>query len=106
KTLASSFGVDLSNGKWSAGLKRRFRRGFVYADARVDDARLVVVNALDAKARGADIRVHTKLVAAHRENGLWRAALEENGTRTEVRARALVNTAGPWVKDVLDSVRP
>src|SRR5512141_56719 len=51
--LPASFGVDLADTKWSAGLKHRFRKGFVYADARVDDARLVVVNVLDAKARGA-----------------------------------------------------
>ncbi|HTP99198.1 MAG TPA: glycerol-3-phosphate dehydrogenase [Casimicrobiaceae bacterium] len=106
QTLPKSYGVDLANTKWSAGLKHRFRKGFVYADARVDDARLVVVNALDAKARGADVRVRTKLVAAHRDGGVWRAALASNGATTEVAARALVNTAGPWVKEVLDLLRP
>jgi glycerol-3-phosphate dehydrogenase len=106
QTLPKSFGVDLSDSKWSAGLKHRFRKGFVYADARVDDARLVVVNVLDAKARGADVRVRTKLVAAHRDGGVWRATLASNGTTTEVAARSLVNTAGPWVKEVLDLVRP
>jgi len=106
RSLPGSFGVDLSNGAWSAGLKHRFRKGFVYSDARVDDARLVVVNALDAKARGADIRVRTKLVGAHRENGVWNATLQSNGGTTEVVARCLVNTAGPWVKEVLDLVRP
>src|SRR4029453_2934631 len=106
RSLPKSFGVDLSDSRWAAGLKHRFRKGFVYADARVDDARLVVVNALDAKARGADIRVRTKLVGAHRENGVWKATLQSNGATTEVAARGLVNTAGPWVKEVLDLVRP
>ena len=106
KTLPGSFGVDLSNALRSAGLKHRFRKGFVYSDARVDDARLVVVNALDAKARGADIRVRTRLVGAHRESGVWKATLQSRGATTEVTARALVNTAGPWVKEVLDLVRP
>jgi glycerol-3-phosphate dehydrogenase len=106
KTLPSSFGVDLSDGKWSAGLKHRFRKGFVYSDARVDDARLVVANALDAKARGADVRVRTALVAAKRDGEVWRATLAANGATGEVAARALVNTAGPWVKEVLDLVRP
>jgi glycerol-3-phosphate dehydrogenase len=106
KSLPGSFGVDLSDGAWSAGLKHRFRKGFVYSDARVDDARLVVVNALDAKARGADVRVRTRLVGARRENGVWKARLQSNGATTEVGARALVNTAGPWVKEVLDLVRP
>ncbi len=107
KTLPKSFAVSLANSAYAAGLKPRFRRGFVYSDARVDDARLVVANALDAKARGADIRVRTKLVAAHREGPAWRATLaSEDGSTTEVTARALVNTAGPWVKEVLDLVRP
>jgi glycerol-3-phosphate dehydrogenase len=106
KTLPSSYGVDLRDSKFSAGLKPRLRKGFVYSDARVDDARLVVVNALDAKARGADVRVHTKLVGARREGGLWRATLAGDGGTTDVTARALVNAAGPWVKDVLDLVRP
>jgi glycerol-3-phosphate dehydrogenase len=106
KTLPGSFGVDLSDGRWSAGLKHRFRKGFVYSDARVDDARLVVANALDAKAHGADIRVRTKLVGARRDGGIWRATLDAGGKMFDVAARALVNTAGPWVKEVLDSVRP
>ena len=101
-TLPKSFGVDLRATPYGAGLKPRFRKGFVYADARVDDARLVVANALDARARGADIRVRTRLAGAHRENGVWRARLATNdGTRTDVTARALVNAAGPWVREVL-----
>jgi glycerol-3-phosphate dehydrogenase len=106
-TLPKSFSVKLAGSRWAAGLKPRFGKGFVYADARVDDARLVVVNALDAQARGADIRVRTKVTGARREGGLWRATLiAADGSSSEVAARALVNAAGPWVKEVLDSVRP
>jgi glycerol-3-phosphate dehydrogenase len=101
-TLPKSFGVDLRASAYGAGLKPRFRRGFVYADARVDDARLVVANALDARARGAHIRVRTKLAGAQRDNGVWRATLASGGgARTDVTARALVNAAGPWVGEVL-----
>jgi glycerol-3-phosphate dehydrogenase len=104
-TLPKSFGVDLAGSRWGAGLKPRFRRGFVYADARVDDARLVVLNARDAQGRGAQIRVRTRLVRARRMNGLWRAEVSAADGKTEtVSARGLVNAAGPWVKDVLDSV--
>jgi glycerol-3-phosphate dehydrogenase len=103
-TLPKSFGVRLDRTRYGAGLKPRFRKGFVYADARVDDARLVVVNALDARAHGADIRTRTQLVAAAREQGLWRATLESNGERFDVSARALVNAAGPWVHDVLSEL--
>ena len=101
-TLPKSFSVDLDGTGYGAGLKPRFHKGFVYADARVDDARLVVVNAIDARERGADIRVRTRLAAAHRDDGLWRATLiGPDGTTSEVAARALVNAAGPWVRDVL-----
>jgi D-erythritol 1-phosphate dehydrogenase len=105
RTLASSFGVDLRASKWGAGLKAKFGRGFVYSDARVDDARLVVANALAAKELGAQIRTRTRLTAARRENGLWRASLADSGgSPSEVRARALVNATGPWVKHVQDRV--
>ncbi len=104
-SLPKSFGVKLAGSRWGAGLQARFRRGFVYADARVDDARLVVVNALDARAKGAQIRVRTRVIGARRDGGLWRATLQaQDGACMEVSARAIVNAAGPWVKHVLDSV--
>ncbi len=105
-TLPKSSAVDLSASHWGAGLQPRFRKGFVYADARVDDARLVVLNAMSARAKGARIRVHTRLVSAGRDGDVWRARLAtQEGTIEDVRARAIVNAGGPWVKDVLDSVR-
>jgi glycerol-3-phosphate dehydrogenase len=105
KSLPSSFGVELSTSKWGAGLKNTFHRGFVYADARVDDSRLVVFNAISAREKGADVRTHTKLIAGRREKGHWRMTLQEaNGETQEVSARALVNAAGPWVKQVQDEV--
>jgi glycerol-3-phosphate dehydrogenase len=104
-TLPKSFATRLDGSRYGAGLKPRFRNGFVYADARVDDARLVVLNAMDARARGADIRVRTTLAGARREGGLWRATLVSgDGSTSEVGARALVNAAGPWVADVLGKV--
>ena len=109
ETLPGSFGVDLSRTRWGAGLKPQFKRGFVYSDARVDDARLVVSNVMDARERGADVRVHTALVSARREgdgrDSLWRASLlAESGATSEVSARVLVNAAGPWVKEVRDAI--
>ena len=68
-TLPSSFGVELTADKWGAGLKAKFRKGFVYSDARVDDARLVVANAIGARERGADIRPRTRMVEARRDAG-------------------------------------
>jgi glycerol-3-phosphate dehydrogenase len=109
ETLPGSFGVDLSRTQWGAGLKPQFRKGFVYSDARVDDARLVVFNVMDARERGADVRVATRFLSARRETGAggrsWRATLETPSTGPfEVTARAIVNAAGPWVKAVRDAI--
>jgi glycerol-3-phosphate dehydrogenase len=103
RTLPSSFGVDLQGTPWGAGLKNRFRKGFVYSDARVDDSRLVVLNAIAARERGADILPRTQMTHARRDDGVWRIQTRDaRGEQVEVRARALVNAAGPWVKRVHD----
>ena len=109
ETLPGSFGVDLSRSPWGEGLKPKFRKGFVYADARVDDARLAVFNVMDAHLRGADVRVRTRLVTARRERAAggayWRATLRGPSKATvEVTAKVLVNVAGPWVKRVRDAI--
>ena len=79
---------------------------FEYSDGWVQDTRLVVLNARDAAARGADIRVRTRCRAARREGGLWRVELEnqETGAVEIVAARALVNAAGPWAGEALHDV--
>ena len=97
--LAASQSVRLDAPPYSSGLRPGLRHGFLYADCRVDDARLVVANAVDAARQGARVLVHTECVAARRENDLWRARLS-NGEVIE--ARAIVNAAGPWVKEVLN----
>jgi glycerol-3-phosphate dehydrogenase len=102
-SLPRSRGIALDSGGYGDGLKRELRRGFAYYDCWVDDARLVVLNARAAAARGAAVMTRTRLVSAQRERDEWVASLESarGGTR-EVRALALVNAAGPWVKQVLD----
>ncbi|HEV2867635.1 MAG TPA: glycerol-3-phosphate dehydrogenase [Allosphingosinicella sp.] len=69
-----------------------------YWDAWVDDARLVVLNAVDAAEHGAQIATRTELLAAERAGDSWLAEL--SGGRT-VQARMIVNAAGPWVAQVL-----
>ena len=84
-------------------MKSRYKRGFAYTDCQTDDARLVVLNAMDAKARGADIRVRTKVTKAVREAGSWSITAEDDaGAATVVTARVLVNATGPWVNDTLE----
>ena len=94
---------------WSRGIKRgdpvraplrdRTVRVAAYWDAWVDDARLVLLNALDAHERGAEIATRTAFLSARREGGAWTAELS-GGRR--VTARAIVNAAGPWVAEVLN----
>jgi glycerol-3-phosphate dehydrogenase len=73
--------------------------GFVYSDAQVDDSRLTLLNAMDARANGAEIRTQVALDGARREGDMWRASLSDG---SEVTARSLVNAAGPWVHLLLD----
>jgi glycerol-3-phosphate dehydrogenase len=78
------------------------RLGFEYSDCWADDARLVVVNAIDAKHRGAQIEPGWALTAARREGGLWVVEVASStGERRTVRTRALVNAGGPWVEEIL-----
>ena len=100
RTLARSRAVDLTTAPEGAALKGDRRRGFVYADAFLDDARLVVLNALAAAERGAHVLTRTECVQAVRRDGLWRARLRDrrSGAEREVAARALVNAAGPWAE--------
>ena len=67
--LPGSHAVEIDRPPYDSGLKRSFRHGFIYSDCRVDDARLVVVNARDAAARGATILTRTECLAASRDGG-------------------------------------
>ena len=104
KRLPGTETIRLDRSPYGAGLRDTRGKGFVYSDCRVDDSRLVVLNARDAADRGADIRTHTKLIAARRENGGWVATIADAAGEQVVRARVLVNAAGPWVADVLGRV--
>jgi glycerol-3-phosphate dehydrogenase len=104
KRLPGTQTIRLTTHPAGTALKPGFDTAFMYSDAWVEDSRLVALNALDAAERGADIRVRTKLVSARRDGDGWRATLETAaGAATEIRARVIVNAAGPWVADVLNS---
>ncbi|MBX9912384.1 MAG: glycerol-3-phosphate dehydrogenase [Pseudomonadaceae bacterium] len=79
-------------------LKSSISRGFEYSDCWVDDARLVVLNAMAIREQGGHVHTQTRCVSARRSKGLWHLNLERSdGSRYSIRARALVNAAGPWV---------
>ncbi len=101
KLLPATRTLDLRRDPAGEMLKPEFSLGFEYSDCWVEDARLVVLNARDAADRGAEVLTRTRVLAATREDGAWTVSLD--GGRT-IRARALVNAAGPWVADVLGGV--
>jgi glycerol-3-phosphate dehydrogenase len=106
KKLPGTRALDLRTAPEGAPIEPQFRKGFEYSDCWVDDARLVVLNALDAAGRGARVLTRTACVSARREGGVWVVEMRDAGTGavTSLRARALVNAAGPWVDDVIGRV--
>ena len=102
KALPPCRTLDLGRDPAGSIVEDRFRRAFEYSDCFVDDARLVVLNARDAADRGAVIAPRTRVVRAGRENDEWLVEVENDaGVHDMVRAKALVNAAGPWVDHVL-----
>lgn len=102
KLLPATRTLDLARDGAGAPLKPGFRLAFEYSDCSVDDARLVILAALDARERGATIRTRARLVSGRREAGLWLCEIEHaDGARETLAAKKLVNAAGPWVAQVL-----
>jgi glycerol-3-phosphate dehydrogenase len=95
RTVAHRYGAPLSPDITDA---------FAYSDCWVEDSRLVVLNARDAAARGAEILVRTEFIGAERGPEGWTCRLRSaDGTDRRVTARALVNAAGPWVLEAQDA---
>jgi glycerol-3-phosphate dehydrogenase len=104
--LPGSCGLDLRRDPLGAPLAESVTKGFAYYDCWADDARLVVLNAMDARARGAEILTRTACSALQRVDGAWQASLTpaDGGPVRQLKARAVVNAAGPWVSEVLHGV--
>ena len=102
RTLPGTESLDLRGDPLGRPLHDSIRHGFSFSDCRTDDARLTIVSARDADARGAEIVTRTALIGARREADFWRAELRgADGATREVAAHILVNAAGPWVGEVL-----
>ncbi|MES2492203.1 MAG: glycerol-3-phosphate dehydrogenase [Pseudomonadota bacterium] len=111
QTLPRSQAMGPDNLQWREGLIAGVRRGFAYWDAWVDDARLVVLNAVDAAERGATILTRTGLIGARAQGEMWLADLRASdgpdAAPMQVRARMIINAAGPWagsLRGMLDGV--
>jgi glycerol-3-phosphate dehydrogenase len=101
--LPASSGIRLAGTIQGAPLRDSMRHGFIYSDCWADDSRLVVLNAMDAAERGASIYTRTRFLSASVNGGIWVASCQDGGSgrRFEIRSRAIVNAAGPWVEDVI-----
>ena len=105
KKLPGTRTLDLRAAPEGAAIKDQYSKAFEYSDCWVDDARLVVLNAVDARERGGTILTRTAAASLTREGTLWNAVLaRQNGTEITVKARSVVNAAGPWVENVIRNV--
>ena len=98
KILPATRNVDLTKDPVGAPLKDRYTKAYEYSDCWIEDSRLVVLNARDAEARGAEIMTRTKVLSAEVVDGIWSIKLSNGETR---RAKMLINAGGPWVGDVI-----
>ncbi|MFO0387735.1 MAG: glycerol-3-phosphate dehydrogenase [bacterium] len=99
--LPDSETVDLRQHEAGQPLRGDYRTGFIYSDGWVDDARLVLLNALDAQERGAQIHTHAQVSSAQRHAQYWDLSVQHGSQLCHWQARAVVNAAGPWAGSVL-----
>lgn len=106
KKLPGTRTLNLLRDPEGAAIEDKYKRGFEYSDCWVDDARLVVLNAMDAARHGAEVITRSPCLSARREDGLWVITTKDTTTNEtrEHRAKVLVNAAGPWVTDVVTRV--
>ncbi len=98
--------LDLRRDPEGAPIEDTYTRGFEYSDCWVDDSRLVVLNAVDAAERGAEVLTRTACTSVRREDGHWTVDMREveTGQTRRVHARVVVNAGGPWVNDIIGRV--
>ncbi len=104
KILPPTRSVDFRTDITGQPLKPEFIHGYEYSDCWVEDSRLVVLNARAARQLGAEIHTRTKCLSARRVDGVWEIAIDNAGKTETIRAKAIVNAAGPWVSQVLGAV--
>jgi glycerol-3-phosphate dehydrogenase len=84
-------------------LNSDYHKGFLYPDCWVDDARLVVTNAISAHEMGAKISTYCKVENLKRSDGLWQAQIFDQiqNKSFTINAKAVVNATGPWTEPYL-----
>ncbi|WP_202973177.1 glycerol-3-phosphate dehydrogenase [Psychromonas sp. psych-6C06] len=99
--LPASKAIDFHH---SGILQSQFETGFEYSDCFVDDARLVILNIIQAKQLGAKVKNYCQVIDAKEVEQYWLVTLYDqvNHQTFQKRARLLVNAAGPWVSQFID----
>jgi glycerol-3-phosphate dehydrogenase len=103
--LPSSSSVEFKTSEAGVALKPIFTHGFEYSDAWVDDARLVVLNALDAAEHGASILTRTVCESMTQFDGHWLAQINTQGKIRFIKARCVVNASGAWASKFSEKVQ-
>jgi glycerol-3-phosphate dehydrogenase len=106
RRLAGSAAIDLRTHVAGPALQSRYRRGFVYSDGWADDARLVVLNALDARQHGATVLTQTRCERLEPDGKGWVATIVADEAHRSIRVRAVVNATGPWVSRFVRAASP
>jgi glycerol-3-phosphate dehydrogenase len=106
KLLPGTSSVDLRTDVAGHVLKKNFSRGFAYSDCWVMDSRLVVLNAMDARDKGAKIRTRSPLRTATRRGKTWQLTLFDELVNKEfqIEAKVLINASGPWLDELLNHI--
>ena len=83
----------------SGPLNASIRKGYEYWDAQVDDSRLVILNALQAQAHGADILTRNEVTDVYSDGYGWHVTVRDHlaDADNQLSCKVLVNAAGPWV---------
>lgn len=105
KKIHASHGLNLAAHEFGAPLRRKYRKGFCYADCWAEDSRLVVVNAMDAAEKGAHVVTRTVCTKLSPEGERWHVHMKNTvtGQEKQTTASMVVNASGPWVAKVLES---
>lgn len=100
--------LSLNQHPTRAHIQTTSQRALTYSDATVDDARLVVTNAIRFKELGGTLLTRTACIDAKVQNGSWQITLQNTQTQntTYITAKAVVNAAGPWVSALSHKVFP
>jgi D-erythritol 1-phosphate dehydrogenase len=105
--IPKSGAVSFKNSLIGEPLQDSYADGFRYADCWADDSRLVVLNAVDAKERGADMMTRTACQKLERtdDGKSWIVHLKDLRRQDEfqITAHRVINAAGPWVRGILDA---